>query len=87
MARSTALHPHFGTGGITSQAGTAGPGLPRFLTVREAAGFLHISPYLVYRLIEAHPPGIPHFRIRSKVLFDVRELEAWISRRTRGGDE
>lgn len=58
----------------------------RFMTVRETADFLGVSPQFIYRLAEATPPGIPHVRLRGKILFDIRKLELWIEHNSKGED-
>ena len=49
-----------------------------FLDVDGAAAFLDLSRKAVYRLVERHQ--LPHHRAGGRLLFDRRELRAWVER-------
>jgi excisionase family DNA binding protein len=49
-----------------------------FIDVDAAADFLGLSRKAVYRLVERH--GLPHHRAGGRLLFDRRELRAWVER-------
>lgn len=57
---------------------------PQFLTVKEAADLLRVSPVTVYRM--AQKGEIPSYRVGSKrIVFDREELVAWVKNRDREG--
>jgi excisionase family DNA binding protein len=45
----------------------------RFVNVKEAAEFLSITKFFLYKHIDA----IPHYKIGAKLAFRVSELAAW----------
>jgi excisionase family DNA binding protein len=47
-----------------------------FLDVDGAAAFLDLSRKAIYRLVERHQ--LPHHRAGGRLLFDRRELRAWV---------
>jgi Helix-turn-helix domain len=53
---------------------------PRYLTNREAASFLHLSP----RTLEKHRMfgiGPRFYKFGGKVIYDMADIEAWIAAR------
>lgn len=63
-------------------AAPAAPSTPRRLRSPEAAEYLGISVHSLFRL-RASGEGPPFMRIGQIILYDTRELEAWIATRTR----
>ena len=55
----------------------------RFLSMPETVSYIGLSE----RTIRAHLPEIPHFRVRSKLLFRNSELDKWLLRYREQGDE
>jgi len=53
---------------------------PRLMDVREAAEFLHLNRFSLYRM--AGGRKIPFLRIGRKLLFDRPKLERWIESRS-----
>jgi excisionase family DNA binding protein len=51
--------------------------LERFLNVNEAAAFLSITKYFLYK----HIGEVPHYKIGSKLAFKASELSAWMATR------
>lgn len=49
----------------------------RFLNVNDAAAFLSITKYFLYK----HVKEVPHYRIGSKLAFKASELSAWAETR------
>jgi excisionase family DNA binding protein len=49
----------------------------RFLDVNEAAAFLSVSKYFLYKYVSE----IPHYKIGSKLAFRTSELAAWAETR------
>ena len=49
----------------------------RFLNVNQAAEFLAVSKYFLYKYVTE----IPHYKIGSKLAFRVSELSAWAETR------
>ena len=47
-----------------------------FVDIDGAAGFLGLSRKAIYRLVERH--RLPHYRAGGRLLFDPRELRAWV---------
>ena len=47
-----------------------------FVDIDGAAAFLDLSRKAVYRLVERH--RLPHHRAGGRLLFDRRELRAWV---------
>jgi putative molybdopterin biosynthesis protein len=54
-----------------------GPPLPRFLTVDEVADMTRLARATVYKL--AASGEIPSQKMRRRLLFPAREIEAWIA--------
>jgi len=49
----------------------------RLLTIREAAGYLNVSTYFLYKLTA--DKKIPFLRMGRKILFDLNRINAFIS--------
>jgi len=49
-----------------------------FLDVRGAAEYLSTTPKAIYALVERQK--LPHNRAGGRLLFDCRELRAWVER-------
>jgi len=47
------------------------------MTVKEMASYLGVHLDTVYKMVRANE--IPHFRIRSKILFSSEAIDAWIA--------
>jgi excisionase family DNA binding protein len=52
---------------------------PRLWDTRQAAEFLHLNRFTLYRM--AGRRKIPHLRIGRKLLFDKSRIEKWIEGR------
>lgn len=50
-----------------------------FLDVRRAAEYLSTTPKAIYALVERQK--LPHHRAGGRLLFDCRELRAWVESR------
>lgn len=55
---------------------------PQFLTVKEAAGLLRVSPMTIYRM--AQKGEIPSYKVGPRrIVFDREELISWVKARQR----
>ena len=54
----------------------------RLLSIAEASTFLGVSTSFLYKLAESK--AIPHLRLGRALRFDIRQIEAWLSRQTVG---
>jgi excisionase family DNA binding protein len=50
----------------------------KYLTVSEAAKYLNIADWTVYELIRERQ--IPHSKIKSKILIDIKDLDAFFKK-------
>lgn len=49
----------------------------RWITLREAAAHLNVSPSWLYQ--KGHRAGVPRARIGSKYRYQVSQLDAWMN--------
>jgi excisionase family DNA binding protein len=49
------------------------------MTLDEVAGFLHVHPSTIYRLLKQH--SIPAFKMGSDWRFNQESIERWIKQR------
>jgi excisionase family DNA binding protein len=49
--------------------------MPRLLTVREVANYLHVSRSTIHRLLKRNE--IPAFRVGANWRFNVEEIDGW----------
>ena len=49
--------------------------MPRLLTVREVANYLHVSRSTIHRLLKRNE--IPAFRVGANWRFNVEEIDRW----------
>ncbi len=52
-----------------------------FLSVKEAADYLHINPSTLYRLVKAGEAPAGAFRVGGQWRFDAAKLALWLSER------
>ena len=58
--------------------------VPDILTIRQLAGYLHVTERTIYRLAAAK--GIPAFKVGGSWRFRRADIEAWIAAQTLATD-
>ena len=53
---------------------------PRYLDARQAAAYLRVSRRTLHRMRETRE-GPPYSKVGRKVIYDIRELDAWVEER------